>query len=355
MTDRERKVRGERIRASRAEKRERRRRRDDRELGGVTREAGSVGDGADGGAGPRQESVARVGDEPFVETPAVTRVVARVRRWLGVGRPVHLVGPTGCGKTALAAHVAAERDRPVVWIDGDADLTTADLVGEYGEREHLAERDRFVHNVLKRRTVVRDRWVDNPLTVAVREGATLVYNEFSRSEPAANNVLLSVFAEGVLELPGRRGDDRTVPVHPEFRALLTSNAVEYAGVHRPQDALLDRLVGVHLDWYDRETETEIVTANVDCPRRAAAAAVSLTRALRDRLDVAVGTRTAVLLAEGATAGSLDETLLERLCVDALASKVPDDEALTRVADEVRATLAETDVSPADFAPGGDAA
>jgi gas vesicle protein GvpN len=352
--DHERKVRGERIVASREEKTKSGRDRDRRggSSGGVGAGTGT-GKGR-GGAGrdpdrdrsrDREQVTARdlraAGHDeyPFVETDATVAVRERLERWLAADRPVHLVGPTGAGKTALAMHVARRRDRPVVLVTGDAGLETADLVGEYAEEERESVRDRYVHNVLKSKDVVRDRWVDNPLTVAVREGATLVYNEFSRTDPAANNVLLSVFEEGVLELPGRRGPDRYVEVHPEFRAILTSNSVEYAGVHTPQDALLDRLVGIHLDFYDAETERAIVEAATELDPTTVEPLVATFRTLREELDVTVGTRAMVMAAEGlVVADERDVETVASVCVDVVASKVATREAVaslrTAVADAV---------------------
>jgi len=74
-------------------------------------------------------------EREFIETDAVNDIRQRMERWLTVDRPVHLIGPTGCGKTALAMHVARKRDQPVVWINGDTELSTSDLVGEYAEKE----------------------------------------------------------------------------------------------------------------------------------------------------------------------------------------------------------------------------
>ncbi len=314
---RDRKVRGSRIRSARGEagsgnqggRREpERRRTEDSTAGAET-----------------ADRVARFGpdEDTFVETPAVEALQERVRRWLSVGRPVHLVGPTGCGKTALAMAVAQERDRPVAFVNGDADLTTADLVGEFGESERHTVRDKYVHNVHKSTDIVRDRWVDNPLTTAVREGATLVYNEFSRTKPVANNALLSVFEEGVLELPGQRGEDRYVEVHPEFRAILTSNSDEYAGVHTPQDALLDRLVGIHMDFYDAETERAIVENAVDgVDPDVAGAVVDTLRTLRERVDLTIGTRKMVMTAEGlSTVEGVDTETFADVVMDVLGSKV----------------------------------
>ena len=49
-------------------------------------------------------------------------------------------------------------------------------------------------------------------------------------------------------------------VHPNFRAIFTSNPEEYAGVHKTQDALLDRMVTITISQYDRETEMRITAA-----------------------------------------------------------------------------------------------
>lgn len=284
--------------------------------------------------------------EPFVETDAVRDVQERITGWLEADQPVHLIGPTGCGKTALALSAAAKRGRPVVWLNGDEAIDTAALVGSHAGGERYQENDQFVSGVSKKTEIVRERWVDNPLSVAVREGATLVYNEFSRSDPAAHNVLLSVFEEGVLERPGKRGEDRTIDVHPEFRAILTSNDVEYAGVHEQQDALLDRFIGVHVDYYDEETEREIVGAHVDLSEEDIATVVATTRALRDELDIVVGTRAAITAAKGLAVfdgrdgnGEFDEETLTTVFTDVLVPKIAGDGGGD--VDELRSQIAAT--------------
>lgn len=299
MSDRERKVRGRKIRSDRTEK----------ELQKASKQtARAPGESAAPEADPAPE--------PFVRTDEIDALAERLGGWLDADRPVHLVGPTGSGKTVLARHVAAERGRPVVVIRGDESLDATDLVGEYaGEAEHSV-RDAFVSNVVKETSIVRDRWVDNPLSVAVRAGATLVYDEYSRSPPDANNVLLAALEEGVLERPGRRGEDRTVEVHPEFRAILTSNTVEYAGVNQPQDALLDRLVEVDVGYYEPDTEAEIVAAHVDLDRDRIDEIVGTIRTLRDELDSTVGTRAAIVVAEGYA--TFDDPEPVELYADALA-------------------------------------
>jgi len=208
-------------------------------------------------------------------------------------------GPTGCGKTTLSLKIAKELGRPVVWLNGDESITTTDLIGGYSEVEVNTIRDKYIHNVFKDKDILKADWVDNPLTLACKHGYTLIYNEFSRAKPSANNVLLSIFSEGVLELPTQFGEQRYVKVHPDFRAIFTSNPVEYAGVHRAQDALLDRMVGVYMDYYDRETEAGIVMAHAKLERKDAAAVVDVVRKAREKLPNAekIGTRACVTVAQ----------------------------------------------------------
>ncbi|QLG48077.1 gas vesicle protein GvpN [Natrinema halophilum] len=316
---RKRKVRGRKITDSREQKEGRRAKKE------LARTASNAGErNGDSPLGDPSDVV----PEPFIETDAIRSLRDRIGGWLEADQPVHLIGPTGCGKTALALSAAAERGRPVVWLNGDEAVDTAALVGSHAGGERYKEDDRFVGGVSKQTEIVRERWVDNPLSVAVREGATLVYNEFSRSDPAAHNVLLSVFEEGVLERPGKRGEDRTIDVHPEFRAILTSNDVEYAGVHEQQDALLDRFIGVRVDYYDEETEREIVGAHVTLSEADIETIVEKTRALRDELDIVVGTRAAITAAKGLAVfdghdgnGEFDDETLIHVFTDVLAPKI----------------------------------
>ena len=322
-----RKVRGRQIRSSRAEKEVRR-----------ASDAADSAESDDGDSPVRSPDDVR--PEPFVTTDEIAALETRIANWLDADQPVHLIGPTGCGKTALALHAAAERGRPVVWINGDSAVDTAALVGDHAGGARYSEVDEYVSGVRKETEVVRERWVDNPLSVAVREGATLVYNEFSRTDPAAHNVLLSVFEEGVLDRPGKRGDDRQLDVHPEFGAILTSNSAEYAGVHDQQDALLDRFVGIHVDYYDEETEREIVAAHVDASPELIERIVAITRELRDTLDVTVGTRVAITAATGAVSveAEPDRDLLVDVFTDVLLPKVANDGDLSDLRETIDSTI-----------------
>lgn len=260
----------------------------------------------------------------FVETEQVKRIEDRVKLWLNAGYPVHIIGPTGCGKTTVAMHVAMELERPMVWINGDEQVTTTDLIGGYSQIEQETLRDKYIHNVFKSKDILKADWVDNPLTIACKYGYTLIYNEFSRTKPEANNILLSVLEEGILELPTKYGAERYVKVHPDFNAILTSNSVEYAGVHRPQDALLDRTIGIYMDFYDFDTEAKIVEAHTGISKDEAEGIVKVVRALREKLPEAQkpGTRGCIMVAQGIMASNgYDNEDLEQFYLDILATKV----------------------------------
>ena len=279
----------------------------------------------------------------FVEAFEIKKIMRRIKLWLDSGYPVHLVGPTGCGKSSLAMYVAKKIGRPVVWINGDESITTTDLVGGYSQVETETLRDKYVHNVFKSRDILKADWVDNPLTLACKYGYTLIYNEFSRTKPAANNVLLSIFEEGILELPTKFGEERYVKVHPEFKAILTSNPIEYAGVYRPQDALLDRVVGIYMGYYDFEVELQIVKKQTGASLEEATRVVSLVRALRDGLPDAQkpGTRACIMIARGLkNLNSRGDIGLEDLCIDVLGTKTNTPAELERMRGLVEGSFAE---------------
>jgi nitric oxide reductase NorQ protein len=262
--------------------------------------------------------------ENFIETEQVRKLKDRVKLWVRARCPPHIVGPTGCGKTTLAMQVAKELDKPTVWINGDDQITTTDLIGGYSEMEAESVIDKYIHNVRRMKDRTKYTWVDNPLTLACKYGYTLIYNEFSRSKPEANNVLLSVLEEHVLELPTMFGEERYVKVHPDFNVIFTSNSVEYAGVHKPQDALLDRMIDLYMDYYDADTEVKIVQAHSHIPLQEAKKIVKVVRTIREKLPDAhkPGTRAEIMISQGLnTLGDYSKEDFDQICLDVLATKI----------------------------------
>lgn len=221
--------------------------------------------------------------EGFVLTEAVQRIADRAHAYLRAGYPVHLCGPTGTGKTTLAFHVAGMLRRPIVLLHGDHQLTSADLIGSPSGTRMSRVVDNYIRSVVRTEEERRDLWVDNRLTSACRHGHTLIYDEFNRSTAEANNPLLSVFSERILNLPkASDGRESYLRVHPDFAAILTSNPEEYAGVFRAPDALLDRVITLQLDYYDADTENSIVAARSGVDAQQASRIVQIVRDARAR-------------------------------------------------------------------------
>ena len=143
----------------------------------------------------------------FVETESVKSLADRAVFYLKAGYPVHFSGPAGTGKTTMAMHVAAELGQPVILMHGDDEFAGSDLVGGQSGYRTTRVVDNFIHSVMKTEENVSKVWVDNRLTTACKFGMTLIYDEFNRSRPEANNVLLGVLEERLLEIPSIRGGE----------------------------------------------------------------------------------------------------------------------------------------------------
>jgi nitric oxide reductase NorQ protein len=263
--------------------------------------------------------------EEFIETPSIKRIVDRAMSYLEAGFPAHLTGPTGTGKSTLAMHLAYKLRQPMTLMFGDEEFGTSDLVGDRMGYRRKKLIDNFIHSVLKTEEDVSQRWVDNRLTTACKEGLTLVYDEFNRSRPEANNALLSVLEEGILTLPPTEEEAGYIKVHPNFRAIFTSNPHEYAGVHKTQDALLDRMVSIHLDYFDEETEQAIVAARTGLTPDDTGKIVGILRDFRHMLgsQQEVSIRSAIIIGKVVTQENVpvekDNPLFTDICIDALIS------------------------------------
>ncbi len=219
--------------------------------------------------------------ETFVETPYIQELTERAVSYLKAGFPLNLSGPAGVGKTTLAFHIAAQIGRPGVLMCGDYEYATSDLVGGLNGYHKKYSRDNYIRSVLKTDETMTQQWVDNRLTTACQYGLTLIYDEFTRSRPEANNVLLSILEERILVLPNARGRDSYLQVHPDFRAIFTSNPEEYAGVQKSQDALRDRMVTLELGNFDEETEIAITREKSNLSTQDCYDIVKLVRKVRE--------------------------------------------------------------------------
>jgi gas vesicle protein GvpN len=271
-----------------------------------------------------QPALSSLVQEDFVVTGHLNKIISRALAYLDAGFPVHFQGPSGTGKTSLALYLAHYLNRPVMLIHGDHEMSSGDMAGGFMGFHVRFLVDNFVHSVLKKEEDIERRWMDGRLTKACQEGMTLVYDEFTRSHPEANNILLSVLEEKELQLPGLKPGEKSIKVSPHFRSIFTSNPEEYAGVFKSQDALRDRMITIELGQMDLETEATITatrsglsvqeaTRVVNIVRRFSAAFPGFTTALRRSIFIAT-----IIKQEHIAP---DSDLFGEVCLDVLGSEV----------------------------------
>lgn len=289
----------------------------------------------------RKQTVLRVKpDENFVVTPYVENICQRGLAYLKAGYSVHLSGPAGTGKTTLALHLAGLLGRPMILIYGDEEFGSSDLLGGSKGVTTKKLRDNFIHSVLKTEETTKSIWIDERVMIACKNGYTMIYDEFSRSRAEANNVLLPILEERVLALSSQSNDGNYIPVHPDFRAIFTSNPDEFAGVYTPASALLDRMVTIRVSYYDRETEINITKAKSGFSTEEASKIVDIVRTVREEVNTInpPTVRACIMIGEilNQRQGklSLDDQILIETCLDVFGLPKDNDEQVLEIIEDV---------------------
>ncbi|PLT29717.1 gas vesicle protein GvpN [Peribacillus deserti] len=263
----------------------------------------------------------------MVQDEKTEDLLSRSLQYLKAGYPIHFTGPSGTGKTSLALALAKRRKKPVMLIHGNHELNNKDLIGDFTGYTSKKVVDNYVRSVYKRDESVTETWRDGRLLEAVKNGYTLIYDEFTRSRPTTNNIFLSILEEGILPLYGTKMTEPFVRVHPDFAVIFTSNPEEYAGVYQTQDALLDRLITIFIDHKDLDREAAIVSEKVDITKKDARAITALIAELRKecKTDSGPSLRASLMIAKLAKEMDVpidgSDPAFQRLCKDILGHQI----------------------------------
>ncbi|WP_448608619.1 AAA family ATPase [Geodermatophilus sp. URMC 60] len=222
---------------------------------------------------------------------------------VAAGRDVLLEGPPGTSKSTLLRAITAEWGIPLLFVEGNADLTPSRLVGHHNPARVLRE------------DYSEENFVPGPLVEAMRTGGFLYVEEFNRAPEDTLNTMLTAMAERRIAVP-RVG---TVDAAPTFRVVASMNPYDNIGTTRLSSSVHDRLCRLAITYQDAAAERGIVVrrTGTDSPRLVADA-VALVRATRDREDVQQGS---------SVRGAIDLVLIAAQLAAIRGVDVPDEPAV----------------------------
>ena len=272
-----------------------------------------------------RESLADIRDRIQAKVVGRERELALVLAAVAAGRDILLEGPPGTSKSTLLRAITAEWSIPLVFVEGNADLTPAKLVGHHNPARVLRE------------DYSPDNFVDGPLTEAMRAGGFLYIEEFNRAPEDTLNTLLTAMAERRIAVP-RVGE---VIAKDTFRVVASMNPYDNIGTTRLSTSVHDRLCRLAVTYQDAAAERGIVALRApqfDQPladlkpvvyERLVADAVAVTRATREHEDIRQGSSVRGAIDLTLVAGQLFTLSSERL----RGSAGPADDSRVGAADE----------------------
>jgi MoxR-like ATPase len=175
-------------------------------------------------------------------------VVGRVRELelviaaIDANRHILIEGPPGTGKSTLLRGVAREMDIGFEFVEGNAELTPARLIGHFDPARVLSE------------GYDPDVFVAGPLAQALNDGSLLYIEELNRVPEETLNVLITVMSERELNVP-RLG---RIEAAPGFRLVSAMNPFDAVGTARISGAVYDRVCRIAVGYQSVADETMIL-------------------------------------------------------------------------------------------------
>lgn len=203
--------------------------------------------------------------------------------------PVLLKGPTGCGKTRFLEymcwrlHGSGDRERegvPLVTVACHEDLTASDLVGRY-----LLEGEEM-------------RWIDGPLTRAVKVGAICYLDEVVEARKDTT-VLIHPLTDYRRLLPmEKRGE--LLEAADGFQLVMSYNPGYQSALKDLKHSTRQRFMAIEFGYPTRDQESQIIEQEAGCTSADARELAKLAEKVRNLKEhgLAEGVSTRLLIYAG---------------------------------------------------------
>ena len=248
--------------------------------------------------------------------------------------PVLLKGPTGCGKTRFVEYMAWKLGRPITTVRNQAgqemregevrvplvtiacheDLTASDLVGRY-----LLDAN-------------GTRWIDGPMTRAVKSGAILYLDEVVEARKDTT-VLIHPLTDHRRILPVEKTGN-IIEADDRFLLCISYNPHYQSALKDLKHSTRQRFISIEFDYPPVDVEAEIVAKESGCSDEQAHALARLGEKIRNLREhgLAEGASTRLLI----YAGRLIQQGIpaRRACQVAIVWTLTDEEELQRSIEEV---------------------
>lgn len=171
-------------------------------------------------------------------------VAKAVAIWIQHNKTVLIKWPKGTGKTSVAAYVAQELNRPLLYMQ----LTWTTSVDEFVWCYLIKDQSTY--------------WMDGILAKAMRYGYVLVLDEANMPTWEITAILHSVMDDRKILVQGNRdsSEDNVIKAHENFRIIATINPSDewsYVGTKEMNESLIDRfkiVVNSNYPTYDLEVK-----------------------------------------------------------------------------------------------------